>query len=166
MNFIQARSEKSDLPKVHCFNTFFFTKLATPANKGGGYESVKRWTRRVDIFSLDILIIPIHLGAHWVCGVVDFRNKSIFYFDSLHGLRSDYFHIISDYLNKESQAKKNTDFDVSTWNKIAPKVHLILFFCCYLIFLYRIYHLNRTDMIVACSPLLLPNAFPENFLIS
>ena len=131
MNFIQDRSTKTEsLPKVHCFNTFFFQKLTTSPSKNGGYDSVKRWTRRVDIFSKDILIIPIHLGMHWVCGIVDFRNKAIFYFDSLHGSRADYFNVIADYLNQESKNKKNTDYDVSQWKKFTPKVSSTRIFYC------------------------------------
>jgi sentrin-specific protease 1 len=119
MNFIRERSEVEGFSKAHCFNTFFFTKLANPSE---GYTSIRRWTRRVDIFSKDIIIIPIHLGMHWVCGVIDFRIKAILYFDSLHGYRKDFFQLIAEYLEKEALDKKNMPFSTDNWLKLAPKV--------------------------------------------
>ncbi|XP_037226675.1 sentrin-specific protease 1 isoform X3 [Falco rusticolus] len=60
MNLLMERSKEKGLPAVHAFNTFFFTKL-----KMAGYQAVKRWTKKVDIFSVDLLLVPIHLGVHW-----------------------------------------------------------------------------------------------------
>lgn len=64
MNLLMERSKDKDLPAVHAFNTFFFTKLKT-----AGYQAVKRWTKKVDIFSVDLLLVPIHLGVHWCLAV-------------------------------------------------------------------------------------------------
>lgn len=58
------RSKEKGFPSVHAFNTFFFTKL-----KAAGYQAVKRWTKKVDVFSVDILLVPIHLGVHWCLAV-------------------------------------------------------------------------------------------------
>uniref|UniRef100_A0A8C0IKN0 SUMO specific peptidase 3 n=1 Tax=Chelonoidis abingdonii TaxID=106734 RepID=A0A8C0IKN0_CHEAB len=63
--------------KVHFFNSFFYDKLRT-----NGYEGVKRWTKNVDIFNKDLLLIPIHLEVHWSLVSVDVKQKSITYFDS------------------------------------------------------------------------------------
>lgn len=64
MNMLMERSKEKGLPSVHAFNTFFFTKLKT-----AGYQAVKRWTKKVDVFSADILLVPIHLGVHWCLAV-------------------------------------------------------------------------------------------------
>lgn len=64
MNLLMERSKEKGLPAVHAFNTFFFTKLKT-----AGYQAVKRWTKKVDIFSVDLLLVPIHLGVHWCLAV-------------------------------------------------------------------------------------------------
>lgn len=44
MNLIQSRAEKNKekYPKVYCFNTFLYEQL----NKKG-YDSVRRWTKKV-----------------------------------------------------------------------------------------------------------------------
>lgn len=67
MNLLMERSKEKGLPTVHAFNTFFFTKLKT-----AGYQAVKRWTKKVDIFSVDLLLVPIHLGVHWCLAVSAF----------------------------------------------------------------------------------------------
>ncbi|KAE8626805.1 hypothetical protein XENTR_v10006762 [Xenopus tropicalis] len=110
MNLIMERSKRKGLPKVHAFNTFFFTKL-----KSAGYQAVKRWTKKVDIFSMNILLVPIHLGVHWCLAVVDFRKKSILYFDSMGGLNNEACKILLQYLKQESIDKKGVSFDSNGW---------------------------------------------------
>uniref|UniRef100_A0A8C1QQJ4 Si:dkey-21c19.3 n=1 Tax=Cyprinus carpio TaxID=7962 RepID=A0A8C1QQJ4_CYPCA len=80
MNLLVERSKRPNLPSAYTFNTFFFPKL-----RSSGYAAVRRWTKKVDIFSVDIILVPVHLGVHWCLSVVDFRKKSITYFDSMGG---------------------------------------------------------------------------------
>ncbi|XP_041283726.1 sentrin-specific protease 3-like, partial [Onychostruthus taczanowskii] len=63
--------------KVHFFNSFFYDKLRTR-----GYEGVQRWTKNVDIFGKELLLIPIHLEVHWSLVAVDVARRTITYFDS------------------------------------------------------------------------------------
>ena len=60
-NLIQERSKEIDnYPKVYVFNTYFSSKLAGhPNGVSGAYGMVRRWTKAVDIFDNDILLIPI-----------------------------------------------------------------------------------------------------------
>ena len=72
-NLIKSRSESdSNLPKVHVFNTFFYPKIMKT-----GHAGVKRWTRKVDIFSMDVILIPVHLGMHWCLAVIDLKLSLI-----------------------------------------------------------------------------------------
>ena len=64
MNLLMARGEKEGFAKVHAFNTFFYQKVM-----GQGHSSVRRWTRQVDIFAKDYLLVPVHLGMHWCMAV-------------------------------------------------------------------------------------------------
>lgn len=34
------------------------------------YKKVERWTKRLDIFAKDYIIIPINLYKHWFCAIV------------------------------------------------------------------------------------------------
>ncbi|KAM4797057.1 sentrin-specific protease 1 [Rhinophrynus dorsalis] len=116
MNLLMERSKQKGLPTVHAFNTFFFPKL-----KSAGYQAVKRWTKKVDIFSVDILLVPIHLGVHWCLAVIDFRKKSITYFDSMGGLNNEACKILLQYLKQESLDKKGIHFDSNVWLMTSKK---------------------------------------------
>ncbi|OWK50258.1 Sentrin-specific protease 1, partial [Lonchura striata] len=116
MNLLMERSKDKDLPTVHAFNTFFFTKLKT-----AGYQAVKRWTKKVDIFSVDLLLVPIHLGVHWCLAVVDFRKKTITYYDSMGGINSEACRILLQYLKQESLDKKRKEFDTNGWALLSKK---------------------------------------------
>ncbi|XP_077185254.1 sentrin-specific protease 1 isoform X2 [Paroedura picta] len=110
MNMLMERSKQKGFPTVHAFNTFFFTKLKT-----AGYQAVKRWTKKVDVFSVDILLVPIHLGVHWCLAVIDFRRKNITYYDSMGGMNSEACKILLQYLKLESLDKKRKEFDTNGW---------------------------------------------------
>ncbi|KAM8977555.1 sentrin-specific protease 1 [Pelodytes ibericus] len=109
MNLLMERSKRKGYPKVHAFNTFFFPKLKS------GYQAVKRWTKKVDIFSMNILLVPIHLGVHWCLAVIDFRKKSVTYYDSMGGLNNEACRLLLQYLKQESLDKKGVCFDSNGW---------------------------------------------------
>ncbi|XP_078389932.1 uncharacterized protein LOC144671774 [Cetorhinus maximus] len=91
--------------KVHFFNSFFYDKLRTK-----GYDGVKRWTKNVDIFNKDLLLIPIHLEVHWSLISVDVREKTITYFDSQRTLNRRCPKHIGKYLQAEAIKKNRQDF--------------------------------------------------------
>lgn len=110
MNLLIVRGTGGNFPQVHVMNTFFYPKLLS-----GGHASLKRWTRKVDIFSKDLLVVPIHLGVHWCMSVVDFREKTIRYFDSMGGSNPKCLNALKQYLQDESLDKKKKPYDVSDW---------------------------------------------------
>lgn len=110
MNLLVERSKRPDLPSAYTFNTFFFPKL-----RSAGFSAVRRWTKKVDIFSHDILLVPVHLGVHWCLSVVDFRKRSIFYFDSMGGKDDEACRTLLKYLKQESEDKRGVQFDTSDW---------------------------------------------------
>lgn len=110
MNLLVERSKQASLPSVHTFNTFFFPKL-----RSAGYSAVRRWTKKMDIFSADILLVPVHLGVHWCLSVVDLRKKSVTYFDSMGGNNDEACRILLQYLQQESKDKKGKELDTSDW---------------------------------------------------
>ena len=116
-NLLKERSEKnSNLPKVHIFNTFFYPKIIKT-----GFAGVKRWTRKTDIFSFDMVLIPIHLGMHWCLAEINFVNKQLVYYDSLKGNNMNCIVALKDYLLREFKDKKNENFDFSGWLELMPK---------------------------------------------
>ena len=64
MELLKERGTLDNYPKVHAFNTFFYPKITS-----GGHSAVRRWTRKVDVFAVDYILIPVHLGMHWCLAV-------------------------------------------------------------------------------------------------
>lgn len=58
--------------KIYFFNTYFFASLTnTPKGKKGvNYEAVQKWTRTVDIFAFDYVVVPINESAHWYVAII------------------------------------------------------------------------------------------------
>lgn len=97
--------------RVHFFNSFFWTNM-----KNKGYDGVKRWTRRIDIFSKDIILFPINLGnAHWVCGAINMRKHRFEYYDSLGAFNQSAFQLMRDYVIEEARDKKKKEIDLRGW---------------------------------------------------
>ncbi|XP_077453446.1 sentrin-specific protease 1 [Stigmatopora argus] len=116
MNLLMERSKAPKLPSVNTFSTFFYPKL-----RSSGYSAVRRWTKKMDIFSKDILLVPVHLSMHWCLSVVDFRKKAVTYFDSMGGNNDEACKLLLDYLQKESKDKKGKDLDTTGWTLHSKK---------------------------------------------
>ncbi|XP_076296562.1 sentrin-specific protease 1 [Lasioglossum baleicum] len=110
MNLLIARSTNDKYPKAHAMNTFFYPKLIS-----GGHTSLKRWTRKIDIFAQDLIVVPIHLDIHWCMSIIDFRDKSIRYYDSMGGNNLKCLSALRQYLEDESLDKKKKPYDTSNW---------------------------------------------------
>ncbi|GAB1300134.1 Sentrin-specific protease 2 [Apodemus speciosus] len=78
MNLLVERSKKQGYPALHAFSTFFYPKL-----KSGGYQAVKRWTKGVNLFEQELVLVPIHRKVHWSLVVMDLRKKCLKYLDSM-----------------------------------------------------------------------------------
>lgn len=110
MNLLMERGKDSKWPNVYAFNTFFYPKLIKD-----GHASLRRWTRKVDIFSYDIIAVPIHLGMHWCMSIIDLRAKHIKYYDSMGGSNRQCLEALLEYLVEEHKDKKKASYDVSDW---------------------------------------------------
>uniref|UniRef100_A0A1Y1KKI8 Ubiquitin-like protease family profile domain-containing protein n=1 Tax=Photinus pyralis TaxID=7054 RepID=A0A1Y1KKI8_PHOPY len=110
MNLLIERGKIDKWPKVYAMNTFFYPKLLKD-----GHASLKRWTRRVDIFSYDIIAVPIHLGMHWCMSIINFENRTIQYYDSMGNPNNRCLHALRKYLKAEHLDKKGEEYDVNDW---------------------------------------------------
>jgi len=125
--------EKWDEPlrkRVHVFNTFFFKKwIGCKQREGDGtsdfklsrYTVVRKWTKNVDIFTKDFLVIPVNYHLHWslaiVCNPQGILEKSmnsnsrccILGFDSLTKFRNLHFAEIKRFLDmvRNDRGKKS-----------------------------------------------------------
>ncbi|CAN7993025.1 unnamed protein product [Ixodes hexagonus] len=113
MNLLVERTKQnSELPKLYAFNTFFFTKMAAE-----GHGAVRRWTRKVDLFTYDIVLVPLHFTMHWCLATIDFRKKRIAYYDSMGSSRERHncLQKLQLYLEEESQDKRGHGLDWEPW---------------------------------------------------
>jgi sentrin-specific protease 1 len=122
LNLIKQRSDmtkKSDWPKCHVLNTFFYPLLS---DKGGyNYARVQKWTRRVDLFAMDRIIIPIHLGNHWCLAVINIQDRRFEYYDSLGSPNPTCLKRLRQYLQDEAQDKKGIKLDLLDWTDYQPR---------------------------------------------
>ena len=54
---------------VHVFDPQFYSKLV------GGYSSVRRWTRRVDLCAMKWFVVPVCWEDHWSVCVIGGLDK-------------------------------------------------------------------------------------------
>ncbi|KAJ8274665.1 hypothetical protein COCON_G00092900 [Conger conger] len=101
--------------KVHFFNSFFHRQLVTK-----GYEGIKRWTRKVDLFTKNLLLIPIHLEIHWSLITVDIATRNIHFYDSQGIVFRHAIENILKYIMAEAKEKECTVYQKG-WKMIVNK---------------------------------------------
>ncbi|XP_062337901.1 sentrin-specific protease 5-like [Osmerus eperlanus] len=109
MNMYGELIMESAHQKVHFLNSFFHRQLMTK-----GYEGVRRWTKKVDLFSKTLLLVPIHLEIHWCLVTVDIASKRINLYDSQGIKFKEVAQNILKYIKTEAMEKKQTAFQ-SGW---------------------------------------------------
>ncbi|KAM6388811.1 sentrin-specific protease 5 [Pluvialis apricaria] len=101
--------------KVHFFNSFFHRQLVTK-----GYNGVKRWTKKVDLFKKTLLLIPIHLEVHWSLITVNIPSRIISFYDS-QGIHFKFcVENIRKYLLTEAKEKNRSEF-LQGWQTAVTK---------------------------------------------
>jgi sentrin-specific protease 1 len=110
----RAASEPEKYPKIHMFNTFFY-----PLLEKKGYSGVAMITKKakIDIFSLDMVIVPIHLQIHWALVVINIKERRLEYYDSMSkGYNDTVLSSLKRYVEEEYKNKKGvSSYDMSEW---------------------------------------------------
>ncbi|CAI7651914.1 unnamed protein product [Penicillium glandicola] len=75
MRFLQDHLERTNpdaAKRIYFFNTYLFATLTnTPRGERGiNYGGVEKWTRNVDLFSYDYIVVPINESAHWYVAII------------------------------------------------------------------------------------------------
>ncbi|KAF7667503.1 hypothetical protein LDENG_00056400 [Lucifuga dentata] len=114
-------SSQAERLKVYSFSTFFFPKLRGGGGGGGGdgqtggHAAVKRWTKAVDLFLYDLILVPLHLGVHWAMAVIDFKSRTVKSYDSMGQRHDDICSLLLLYLKEEHKVKKGRELDSAKW---------------------------------------------------
>jgi hypothetical protein len=116
---------------IHIFNSFFYKKLSVrnkpgykEANPDGpswpAYETVRKWTNKVDVFKKKMLVIPINENLHWYLAVIinpgEILKKtgakgtldSAVHFVDLESLKSKKDELLSQQLDEEKEREEAT----------------------------------------------------------
>lgn len=106
---VQRGNDNDNFPKIYATNTFFYPRLMEK-----GHVALKRWTRKVDIFAHDLMLIPVHLGMHWCLATINFKKKGVYYYDSMGGNNERCLSALLKYLEDEHLDKKKAPLDPPT----------------------------------------------------
>ncbi|RQM14384.1 hypothetical protein DD237_005077 [Peronospora effusa] len=102
--------------RSHFFNSFFYTKVS---ENGYNFTNVRRWTRKIDLFAMDKIFVPVNVGnMHWCMAAIFMTEKRIQYYDSMHGSGATCIKVLMRYLNDESEHKKKTKFNDQGWELV------------------------------------------------
>ncbi|KAF6766191.1 cysteine proteinase [Ephemerocybe angulata] len=123
---IMARAEeqkenavpRGKILKAFYLSSFFWQKLSTD-----GYEKgrLAKWTKKVDIFSRDVVLIPVNHGnAHWTAAAINFQKKRFESYDSMGMATEAVWKRLRDYVRAEHLNKKKKPFDFTGWKDWAP----------------------------------------------
>jgi sentrin-specific protease 2 (axin associating molecule) len=112
MNLLVERNENQSYPALHAFSTFFYPKL-----KHNGYSSVKRWTRGINLFEKELILVPIHQKVHWSLVVINLRKRSIVYLDSMGQTGKFICETIFQYFQNESKTRRSIELDPLEWKQ-------------------------------------------------
>ncbi|KAI3403776.2 hypothetical protein KGF56_003411 [Candida oxycetoniae] len=93
-----------EIPRIFGWTTHFYTTL-----EERGYKGVERWAKRkkLDLFTMEKILVPVNIhNTHWALAVIDNKEKSIVYYDSLDGSGRGNIEAVSNlqmYMDKEAQ---------------------------------------------------------------
>lgn len=132
---------RKERARVFFFNTYFYTALTNCAQRETiVFDRVKKWTRNVDIFSYDYVVVPINQSMHWYAAIIcnlpslqevsktasgskdksksynDHQNAKlqepvIITFDSLNKDRLSTVRNLRQYLSEEAKSKKGIEIN-------------------------------------------------------
>jgi len=117
--YLSMLKERSTNSTTKClfYNSFFYTLYQK------GYARVRRWSTKanVDIFEMDKVIFPVHLGNHWCTAVINLRDKKFEYYDSMGSPNYKCIQLMRKYLEEEYKDKKKGVFDITGWTEYQPQ---------------------------------------------
>lgn len=93
------------------FNTHFVSHL-----KSHGYNAVKSWTKKIDIFDCNKILIPVFLENHWTLLVVDILRSKVFFYNSMTQDLIEQVTVVIKYLCTEYKVKKGLDMMPDFWS--------------------------------------------------
>ena len=111
-------------PRCAIFSTFFYTRLCNSDRLGDAYDynGVRRWTRSVNVFELDRVLVPINLSnTHWTLALIEPHSRKLTYYDSMGGTGKGVLQTLRRWLCDEAMDKLQLRIDEQAWTLTVPK---------------------------------------------
>lgn len=109
---------KEGIGKNWFANTYFYTKLREDGQYN--YKNVRRWTKKIDIFECDKMIIPINYqNTHWYLACINFIEKRTEVYDSMGAKHQEVHDTLHRWLKDEHQDKKGSPLP-DGWTRYYP----------------------------------------------
>ena len=75
VRYLEIHMEKNNpevYKRMHFFNTYFYEALTKTTNgrKGLNYDAVSRWTKNINLFSRDFVVVPVNENLHWYVAII------------------------------------------------------------------------------------------------
>ncbi|KAF9513957.1 hypothetical protein BS47DRAFT_1392852 [Hydnum rufescens UP504] len=107
-------------PTVYIHDTYFFLKLLSPSlSPWHSYPpAYKNVIHRPFFVNMERIIFPVHVhNNHWVVNCVDFKTRTVTFFDSMHSERTknDVFRGTSHYLQNLAALEGHVSFSIKDW---------------------------------------------------
>ena len=109
---------------IHCFNFFFMEKLtgARTPSPAYSFHEVCRWTRKINPFECDKILMPIHVhGNHWIMLVIFVQEKKIGYYDSMGAYGENEIATVKKWL-RDIAAVQGLEFNADEWSVVEGQV--------------------------------------------
>lgn len=107
------------------YNYLFFEKLLNEGTHQYQYKNVRKWTKNIDIFSCDKVLIPINNNnVHWTLLVFYMLLKEVHFYDSMSGDGAKYLKNGLRWLADESMDKKKTALNTHEWKLSHQEIHV------------------------------------------
>ncbi len=101
--------------KCYFSSTYFYSKMM---EGGYNYKAIKRWTKAIDVFALDMIVLPINeTNSHWFLAVIDFMQQRIEIYDSMGKAHSAVRETLLRWLGDEHMSRKNSVMDQANWSR-------------------------------------------------
>ena len=66
--------------KVYFYNSYFYERLTQKDKRTIDYPAVERWTRNINIFNRDFVVVPVNENYHWylaiICNLSYLKNQN------------------------------------------------------------------------------------------
>ncbi|XP_008801096.1 ubiquitin-like-specific protease ESD4 [Phoenix dactylifera] len=116
----RERREPGKCLKCHFFNTFFYKKLNSGRN-GYDFKAVRRWTTQkklgYGLIECDKIFVPVHKDIHWCLAVINVKNETFQYLDSLGGMDTVVLRVLATYFMDEVKDKSDKQIDTTSWKQ-------------------------------------------------